>query len=201
MLRALVVSLLLFGVTGCPPADPNYPYQNLPNPTTKELTLGVGDVIAIDVFEQKDLQAEVPVRPDGFVTMPLVGDLKALGETPSALKVAIKTKLADFVKLQGQGTTEISVAVKEWKSYRFTVQGEVVRNGVFQSDQYVKVSDALAMAGGLTRFAKRDNVKVIRTDPKTREVLQIPISYDLLVAGKRPAMDIWILPGDTISVP
>lgn len=200
-MRALLLCLLLLGVTGCPPANPNYPFQNEPDPRAKELTLGVGDVVEIEVYEQKDLKAEVPVRADGFVTMPLVGDLKALGETPSALRMAIKTKLADFVKLQGQGTTEITVSVKAWKSYRFTVQGEAVRNGVFQSDQFVQVSDAIAMAGGLTRFAKRDDIKIFRTDAKTREVRQIPISYDILISGKRPEMDVWILPGDTISVP
>jgi polysaccharide export outer membrane protein len=179
---------------------PKYDYTMEPDPRNKELILGVGDTISINVWEQRDLNTESTIRPDGTITMPLVGDLKAAGETPSALKAVIKTKLTDFVKLQ-QGNDLVTVAVRNWRSYRFTIQGEVTRQGVFTSDHFVTVADAIAMAGGLTRFAKRQQVKLFRTDPKSKQVRAIPLDYDALSSGKRLDMNIWVLGDDVIYVP
>lgn len=194
-LLALVLTLL---VAGCPSNLPKHDYAREPDPRSKELVLGVGDVIDINVWENKELSSEVTVRPDGTITMPLVGDLKAQGQTPTSLKQTIKTKIQEYVKLEG---TEVTIAVKEWKSYKFTVQGEVMRQGVFESPQFVTISEALAMAGGLTRFAKRSGIRIFRRDATTRALRQIPIDYDDLTTGDRLDMNIWILPGDTISVP
>jgi len=192
----LVVVLAVLAI-GCAGSLPNYDYAKEPDPRSKELTLGVGDQVAINVWENSNLNTEATIRPDGTITMPLVGDIKAAGETPSSLKAKIKTQLGSFVKLQG---TEITVAVKSWKSYRFTIQGEVVRSGVFTSDQYVTVADALALAGGLTRFAKRSSIVLMRRDGKG-EQRHIPLDYESLASGKRPEMNIFVLPGDTIWVP
>src|ERR1051325_9252767 len=82
MLAALVVVL----AAGCGAAIPNYDYAKEPDPRNKELVLGVGDVIGINVWENNNLSVEVTIRPDGTITMPLVGDLKAAGETPTSLK-------------------------------------------------------------------------------------------------------------------
>jgi polysaccharide export outer membrane protein len=189
---AFLVSLAI----GCGSTLPVYDYGKEPDQRSRELVLGVGDVVGINVWENNGLNTEATIRPDGTITMPLVGDLKAAGETPSALKTKIKEQLANFVKLQG---TEITVAVRAWKSYRFTISGEVTRSGVFSSDQYVTVAEALAMAGGLTRFAKRDGVRVLRSvGGKPRE---IPLDFDALASGKRRDMNIYVLPGDQIYVP
>src|SRR5678816_4523164 len=129
----------------------SYPYGDEPDPRKREVVLGVGDSIGINVWENKDLSTEATIRPDGTITMPLIGDIKAVGETPSSLKAKIKSRLGDYVKL---GTSaEITVAVKSWRSYRFTIQGEVTHAGVFTADQYLTVADALALAGGVSRFA------------------------------------------------
>lgn len=193
-----LISLVVVAVIGCGGSLPNYDYSKEPDPRSKELTLGVGDQVAINVWENSNLNTEATIRPDGTITMPLVGDIKAAGETPTSLKTKIKTQLGNYVKLQG---TEITVAVKSYKSYRFTIQGEVVRSGVFTSDQYVTVADALALAGGLTRFAKRSSMTLMRRDPKSGEQRHIPLDYDALASGKRPDMNIYVLPGDTIWVP
>ena len=183
---------------GCPQKIPKYDYSKEPDPRSSELVLGVGDVVAVNVWETANLNTEATIRPDGTITMPLVGDVKAAGETPTTLKTAIRTKLQTFVKLQG---TEITVAVRSYKSYRFTIQGEVGHTGVFTSDQYVTISDALALAGGPSRFAKRSEIVMMRRDPKTGVIRQIPFDYDLLASGKRPDMNIYVIPGDTIWVP
>jgi polysaccharide export outer membrane protein len=196
--RALAVVAIVLA-TGCPHRLPTYDYSKEPDPRSKELTLGVGDQVAINVWEQANLNTEATIRPDGTITMPLVGDVKAAGETPSSLKAKIKAKVGDYVKLAAG--TDVTVAVKSWKSYRFTIQGEVVRSGVFTSDQYVTVADALALAGGLTRFAKRNEITLTRRDPKSGELRHIPLDYEALASGKRPDMNIYVLPGDTIWIP
>jgi polysaccharide export outer membrane protein len=194
---AAIVALF---AAGCGSSLPRYDYSKEPDPRSAELVLGVGDSIAINVWENKDLSTGATIRPDGTITMPLIGDLKAVGETPSTLKARIKTRLQDFVKLPGGGS-EITVAVQAWRSYRFTIQGEVLHAGVFTADQYVTVADAMALAGGPSKFAKRDEIQLLRRNPKTGEIRKIPLDYDSIASGKRQDMNIYILPGDTIWVP
>ncbi|HUJ60115.1 MAG TPA: polysaccharide biosynthesis/export family protein [Kofleriaceae bacterium] len=193
------IALVVMLVAACGSSLPNYEYNKEPDPRNKELVLGVGDVIGINVWDQKDLNTDATIRPDGTITMPLVGDIRAVGETPSSLKDKVKAALANFVKL-GAGN-EVTIAVKAWRSYRFTINGEVGRPGVYSSEQYVRVSAAIALAGGLTRFARRGDIKLFRTDAKTGDVREIPLDYDLLASGKRFDMDIFVLPGDYLFVP
>jgi polysaccharide export outer membrane protein len=197
-MRLLLVLLLL---VACGPKSYDYPYGKEPDPRNKELVLGVGDVVSINVWGEGNagLNTEATIRPDGTITMPLVGDIKAAGHTPSELKETIKGQLQNFVKLAAGN--EVTVAVRNWRSYRFTLDGEVSKAGVFTSDHYVTVDDAIAMAGGLTRFAKRSDIILFRNDPKTGELRQIPLDYDLLASGKRVDMNIYVLPGDRIYVP
>jgi polysaccharide export outer membrane protein len=195
-----VLAFTIVVLAGCPKALPDHNYAQEPDPRTKELTLGVGDVVAINVWENKEFNTEATIRPDGTITMPLIGDLKAAGETPTTLKSQIKTQLADYVK-STPGTELVTIAVKAWKSYKFTVQGEVGRQGVYTSDGFVTIADAIAMAGGLSRFAKQREIKIFRVDPKTKKTRQIPIDYGAIASGKRLDMNIWILAGDVISVP
>jgi polysaccharide export outer membrane protein len=195
--RAFAFAALVV-IAACAPTLPNYDYSKEPDPRASELVLGVGDVIAINVWENNNVNTEGTIRPDGTITMPLIGDVKAAGETPTTLKAHVKTQLAAFLKLQ---QTDVTVAVRSWKSYRFTIQGEVSRPGVITSDQYVTVGDAIAMAGGLSRFAKRDEIVLMRRDWKTGKIRQIPLNYEALASGKRPDMNIYMLAGDTIWVP
>ncbi len=184
---------------GCTSTLPKYDYSKEPDPRSRELVLGVGDAISINVWENKDFNTDATIRPDGTITMPLIGDIKAVGETPSSLKAKIKSRLGDYVKL---GTSaEITVMVRSWKSYRFTIQGEVNHPGVIGAEQYLTIADAMALAGGPTKFAKRNEITLLRRDPKTGEIRKIPLDYDLVASGKRQDMNIYVLPGDTIWVP
>jgi polysaccharide biosynthesis/export protein len=197
-MRACLLVVLLLGACPHPNLDPSI-YKDLGDPRNKEITLGVGDTISINVWENRDFNTEATIRPDGTITMPLVGDLKAAGTTPSALKKEIQGKLATYLKIS-QGQDLVTVAVKAWRSYRFTIQGEVVRQGVFSSDHFMTVADALAQAGGLTRFAKRTDIKLFR-EMGEQGRKTIPLDYDELTSGKRPDMNIWVLPDDVIYVP
>ena len=197
--RILALALLcVAATTACPVKTANYDYSKEPDPRAMEYVLGVGDQLSINVYQNGELSTDALIRPDGTITMPLVGDLKAAGETPTSLRETIKARLADFVKLQG---SEITVAVREANSYRFTVSGEVTNAGVYSSSYYVTVAEAIAQAGGFSRFAKRNEMVLMRRDPKTGEIRNIPLAYDQLASGKRPEMNLVLLAGDSLFVP
>ncbi|MCE9575448.1 MAG: polysaccharide biosynthesis/export family protein [Deltaproteobacteria bacterium] len=198
--RSLVLACLLVGLSACRPVAPKYDYGREPDPRKAEYVLGIGDQLGINVWENAALSTDALIRPDGTITMPLVGDLKAAGETPSTLKAAIKERLVDFVKLPGGGN-EITVAVKSANSYRITVSGEVAHPGVFGSDHYISVAEAVALAGGFTRFAKRNSMTLQRRDAKTGAVRMIPLAYDFLVDGSHPEMNLTLIGGDSLFVP
>ncbi|MGE0395757.1 MAG: polysaccharide biosynthesis/export family protein [Kofleriaceae bacterium] len=199
-MRARFFLGLLCLVAGCVGSSINYPFDKEPDPRKSPVVLGVGDVISINVWGEANeaLNTEATIRPDGMITMPLVGDIKAANETTASLKEAIKKQLANYVKMEG---TAVTVKLKEWKSYRFTIQGEVMRPSVYTNDQYLTVADALALAGGPTRFAKRSQIVLMRPDAKTHETRRIPLDYDALASGRRMDMNIFVLPGDSIYVP
>ncbi len=193
-----VALLLVLVASACGPGGlPPGSYESYPKPPN-EIVLGVGDVVAINVWEQKDLSTEATIRPDGTITIPLVGDLPARAKTPSQLRDDIKKALANYLKLQAGN--EVTVAVKSYNSYRFTVNGEVSRPGMYTNVDYLRVADAIALAGGPTRFAKRDGIIILRMDPKGNQQ-SIPIDFDLVASGKRRDMNIWILANDVIYVP
>jgi len=191
-----LVTFLIFLVAACG-ANQHSGTKYPADPPPREIVLGVGDVVEINVWEQKDLASETVVRPDGTITMPLVGDLKAAGETPTTLKNRIKTQLQAYVKMQG---TEVTVAVKSWRSYRFTIQGEVSKAGVFSSDQFLTVSDALALAGGLTEYADRGRLVIIRKAGNTTRF--IPFAYDKVTPsyGTKGQENLYLQPDDIIMV-
>lgn len=176
---------------------PVHDYKAEPNPTKLEFVLGVGDQVGINVWDNAPLNTTATIRPDGTITMPLVGDLQAVNKTPTQLKEEIKVRIAEYVKTSG---LEVTVSVLQWHSYRFTVSGEVSSPGLFSQDQYVTVAEAIALAGGFTRFAKRNEMKLMRR-AKDGAIRTIPLVYDLLATGERPDMNIYMLAGDSLYVP
>lgn len=198
LIPVLALALLL-AATACKPTLPKYNYAAEPDPRNSEWILGVGDQISINVWENPGLTTEATIRPDGNITMPLVGDLRAVGETPSSLKAMIRGHLTDFVKL-GSGS-EITVAVRGANSYRFTVSGEVTRPGIIQLGYFVTVVEAIAMAGGFTRFAEKDRMVLLRRDPKTGKTRSIPLVYKYIANGSHPEMNLVMLAGDSLFVP
>lgn len=197
--RSYLLLLLIVLAVGCKPTLPKYNYAGEPDPRNAEWVLGVGDQLSINVWENPGLTTEATIRPDGNITMPLVGDLRAVGETPSSLKAMIRGRLTDFVKL-GSGS-EITVAVRGANSYRFTIVGEVTRPGVVQLGYYVTVVEAIAMAGGFTRFAEKNSIKLLRRDAKSGKTRTIPIAYDFLADGSHPEMNLVMISGDALFVP
>jgi polysaccharide export outer membrane protein len=192
----LVVCPLGSSAVGCS-STINYDYSKEFDPRKHEYVIGPADGLTINVWQNGDLSTAAIVRPDGTITMPLVGDLKVAGKTPSQVRDEIKEAITQFVKAEA---AIVTVAVSAVNSYRFTVSGNVTNPGNFQSAYYVSVAEALAMAGGPTRFADTDSIEVIRVgrDGKLR---RIPVSFDDIETRKRPEANVIVVAGDTIFVP
>jgi polysaccharide export outer membrane protein len=195
MIGLLAASAL--GAAACAGGMPRYDYAKEYDPRKHEYVIGPADGLAINVWRNGDLSFEATVRPDGTITMPLIGDLQVAGKTPSQVRDEITKRMQAFVKDE---SAVVTVAVTEIQSYRFTVAGSVEQAGIFQSDYYVTVADAIAMAGGPTRFADADEVKLIRTGPDGK-IREIPINYELIKERKAPQMNLVLVSGDTVFVP
>jgi polysaccharide biosynthesis/export protein len=180
---------------GCGPGIyETYAYKNEYDPRKHEYVIGPSDSISVQVYHQSDLSGSGTVRPDGVITLPLIGDVIVAGKTPSQVREIVKQKLSQYVKAD----TAITVTVTGFNSYRFVVSGNVNKAGSFSQKYYVTVSEAIAMAGGLNKFAG-DQIVILRQS-KEGPMREIPISYKRITSGKRPDMDICLVNGDTLIV-
>ena len=202
LLRLAVLTLTLPVVaTACAARGPNanaaavYADAARNDPRRKPYVIGVADVVRITVWKNESLSSDAIVRPDGTITMPLVGELQAAGRTTNQLQQDAGQRLTAVVK-----DAVITLSVVEINSYRFTVAGNVERPGLFTSRYYLTVSEALALAGGPNRYASTDEIVIVRT-ASGRATQRIPIDYDDIFSGKSPEQDIVILPGDAVRVP
>lgn len=195
VIASAVAGLVALGACGA--SLPDYDYSKEPNPRRSEFVIGISDDLMITVWKNQQLTTAATVRPDGTITMPLVGDITAAGKTPSQLRQEIQSRLAEYIKLEG---SEITIAVTGVNSYRFTVSGEVGQPGIYTAKVYVTVAEAIALAGGFTRFADRDDIVLMRRDAKGN-IRKIPIVYSLIASGEAPQMNLVILSGDSLFVP
>ena len=190
----MFLSIAPLGCFGSAKLDPAA-YAQAYDPRKHPYVIGVSDVVQIDVWKNPNLSTEAPVRPDGTLTMPLVGELRAAGKTTGQLKDEITRHISGYVK-----NTVVTVAIKEVNSYRFTVTGNVETSGMFSARSYVTISEAIALAGGPNRYASSDEVVIMRAGSDGR-IRRIPIDYDAIMSGKRPEQDIVVLRGDNVHVP
>jgi len=114
-----------------------------------DYVIGPDDVLSVHVWKEPDISGKMPVRSDGKITVPLVGDIQASGLTPARLQLLITQKLSDFI-----ANPQVFVAVEQMNSRQFTVMGEVLHPGSFPLTHTTRVMDALAIAGGFRDFAK-----------------------------------------------
>jgi polysaccharide export outer membrane protein len=158
-------------------------------------TVGHGDVLRISVWGNDQLSANATVRPDGQITLQLVGEILAAGRTPSDIQLDISRRLARYLKNE----PNVTVTVTEVNSYRVYVMGRVNQPGEFTPDTPVTVLQALALARGLNEFADDDHIVVVRRDDEG--VRRIPFVYKQAVKCGRVEMDITLINGDTVIVP
>lgn len=184
---------MLVASSGC--GATGYDYSKEPDPRKREFVLGASDVVKINVWKNSELSTEARVRPDGTITMPLIGDIPATGRTPSQLQKEITQKLSSYVR---EGAV-VSVAVAEVNSYRFTVGGNVEHGGIFTAKYYVTVSEAVAMAGGLNKFANPHRLVIVRNEGQG--VRRIPVDFERVASGEHPEENLPLVAGDSLFVP
>ena len=196
----LIVCFLAIGVScmslqGC--AQSSFQEREYESPA--EFLLGPEDVLEIAVWKNQDLTKTAVIRPDGLISMPIVGDIQAAGLSANELAQRIADRLRQFVQ-----NPAVSVNVKELNSYSVYVMVEVAKPGKFQLKSFVTVLQAISMAGGFTEYAKKSRLQVVRiksnSNHKVRES-HIPIRYEQLVTGASESGNIILLSGDTVVVP
>lgn len=195
---AWVLVWALAGATiGCATPQSSFNYAAEPDPRKLEYVLGPSDVLKINVWRNAELSGDATVRPDGTISLPLVGDLRVSGRTPGQVQAELVQRMATFIKDE---SAIVTVAVSAINSYRFVVSGNVEHPGAYATNHYVTVVEALALAGGPNRFGSPESAVIIRLDA-AKGVRRIPINYPAILSGERSEQNLPLLPGDTIYVP
>jgi len=183
-------------------ADPSVP--PLPNGETEKSTLvvtvdyiiGPEDVLDIAVWKNTELSKTVAVRPDGKISLPLIGDVVAVGKTTSQLADAISGKLKEYKE-----NPQVSIIVSQVNSYAIYVLGEVARPGKFPLKSKTTILQAVTLAGGFTTTAARNKLVVFRFSESGEKDVKIKASYDDIVLRDGAGQNITLKPGDTLVVP
>jgi polysaccharide biosynthesis/export protein len=157
--------------------------------------IGSSDVLAITVWKEPEVSRSIPVRPDGKISLPLVGELQAAGRTPLELERDISGKLKAYIT-----NPDVNVMVQQINSEKFNVLGRVAHSGSFPLASDTTVLDAIATAGGFMDFAKATGVYVLRSTPGGGQK-RLAFNYKDVIKGKHPEQNIKLEPGDTVVVP
>ena len=157
--------------------------------------IGNDDVLGINVWKDPDLSRSIPVRSDGKISLPLVGELQAAGRTPLQLEHEIALSLKDYMT-----APEVTVIVEQINSKKFNILGQVLKPGSYSLALATTVMDAIATAGGFRDFAKKEDVYILRELPDGTES-HIRFNYKSFIKGKNPAQNIKLEPHDTVIVP
>ena len=188
-----IFALLMLASCGAPAV--NYDYASLPDPRGAQYSVQPGDVVQIRVLRNTTVSGSYTVRPDGYISIPLVGEVRVRGMNLSKVRGRLVKMLSKFIEDAGD---VVSVSLDQVHGIRYSVIGEVNRAGHFESPRYLTILEGLANAGGLTPYARPHAVYVIR-DQKTKK-LRIPVSYEQTVKdpGRR---NFYLLSGDIVVVP
>jgi len=197
--RALAASLTaalctLAPLAAAPAADDKKTAPTAPGQLGDDYRLGPGDKLRIEVYKDNQLSQSVQVRPDGKITLPLIGDLEASTKTPIELRDTITTSLKEYVT-----NPTVTVIVVEALASQVYVMGEVTNPGTMQLHGPTTILQALAMAGGFKEFANTKDVKVLRPRSGNNGIETIRFNYkDVLNGDAKP---FYLRSGDTVIVP
>jgi polysaccharide export outer membrane protein len=184
--------------SGAPPrpaqrASPVSPTSTAADPATAPYVIGADDVLRFSVWGNPDLSDEVLVRPDGKISLPLIGDVQAAGLTPEQLRQTVTTGLERLVT-----NPAVTIQVTATNSRQVYAVGQVARPGVYQLTGSMTVLQLLAAAGGMTDFARKSAVVITRQlDGKS---INIPFDYAAFVSGEQLDQNIMLMPGDVVVV-
>jgi len=176
-------------VAQAPPVAPAAPGVDL-----SRYLVGPEDVLEISVWREDTLKKEALVRPDGGISYPLVGEVRAAGRTVQEIREEITKRLDKYIP-----DPVVSVTILKTGSQRVYVIGKVTKPGEYAVGRYVDVLQALSMAGGLTPFADSSNIRVMRRDGDRQVVF--PFEYGAVVRGQKLEENIQLRTGDVVVVP
>jgi len=181
------------GTTPAAPAGtaaPKVPVLEVP----ADYTIGPDDILTVTVWREKDLSADVVVRPDGRITLPLANDVLAQGLTPDGLRERVTEALSKFVE-----DPSVTVVVKQINSRRVFVTGQVGKPGPYPLSAPTTVLQQLSIAGGLGEFAESKRILIMRSENGLQKAFKF--NYNDVIKGKNLSQNILLKPGDTIVVP
>ena len=195
MAPRLIALALLLTVAGCasrglspPPADPN-PMDRDP------YRIGVTDMLRISVWRNQELSVDVPVRPDGKISVPLLDDVHAEGLEPTELKQVLTREFEEFVV-----APNVTVIVLAMNSRYISILGEVGSQARVPLTRNMRVLEAIALVGGFQTFANKGDVRIVRRQEDGSEI-EYRFDYDAYIKGRAPGTNIVLYNGDTIIVP
>jgi len=174
-----------------PPIDP----AARPSRADDSFIIGAEDVLAISVWKEPDLTKQIPVRTDGKISLPLIGDIQAAGRTPLQLQMDISDKLKGYIT-----DPQVAIIVQQINSLKYNVFGEVGRPGSYTLNGGTTIVDAIALAGGLKDFAKKKGIYILRINSAGVES-RFTFNYVDFIKGKNTKQNIALKPHDTIVVP
>lgn len=163
-------------------------------PHDDTFVIGNDDVLAINVWKEPDISRSIPVRSDGKISLPLVGEVQAAGLTPLKLEKDIAERLKSYIS-----EPEVTVMVQQVNSQKFNILGQVNKPGSYVIANSPTVLDALALAGGFRDFAKKKSIYVLRHGPGGE--VRLAFNYKDVSQGKNMEQNVKLQPGDTIIVP
>jgi polysaccharide export outer membrane protein len=191
-----LVAVMLCSAAGCVEEQVNYKVDMVP---PGEFLLGPEDVLIVTVWKNTDLSREVVIRPDGMISMPLIGDVSAANLTANNLAKRISDRLTEYM-----ASPIVSVQLKEVNSYFIYVMGEVTKPGKYPLKSYANVMQGISLAGGFTPFAKKNKMKVLRVTvngSSEKNQIEIPVQYDNILKGNATVGNFYLRSGDVIVVP
>jgi polysaccharide biosynthesis/export protein len=190
-MRLMLVVALAAAVAGCGGSTSKAARETLPY-SPQDYRIGVEDLLEIAVWKEPQLSTTAPVRPDGKITVPLAGEIQAAGMTAKQLEGVLAARYAERI-----ATPTVTVTVKELNAARVFVLGEVAKPGAYPMRGALTVVQALALAGGLTEFADKGGIVILRK-ADTGKQQRLHLNLDDAVASGGP---IELVPGDTVVVP
>lgn len=179
------------GATSQPADDP----ASVATPHNDTFIIGNDDVLRINVWKEQELTQSVPVRSDGKISMPLVGEIQAAGKTPLQLEQAITDRLKAYIT-----EPDVTVIVEKINSQKYNILGRVVKPGSYPLTATTTVLDALAQAGGFSDFAHEKSIYILRETPGGGET-RLKFNYKDVIKGKQSRENVKLEPHDTIVVP
>ncbi len=209
--RGLLFGLLMLLTAGSTSAAMAQDGAKTPGPNgiaanPPDYRIGSEDTLKISVWKNEELSPTVQVRPDGKISLPLLHDIQAAGLTPDELRDIIAKGLVNYVN-----NPEVAVIVTEVKSFKVSILGEVGRPGRYDLKSHHTVLDVIALAGGLTPFAARSRIVVLRPEGSTMR--RVPFNYAKVLANSGSLLDrlvnlaadeqenFYVQGGDVILVP